>query len=172
MLGAPSLFTFCLPVRGAPGAGCRWPEHGRGVWLAAAGAGYPDPASGRDAQAFPRVGRYEPPGVCSPLCAAESLHPVAEESPLADNGCRELWYNSTGSPYMANGGQGDVLAGCIGAFVAQGTPIQAAVLGAYACGDAAARACCHAGYSPCRARKRNGSTAKMLNLLIESCGKN
>lgn len=60
---------------------------------------------------------------------------------------RELWYNSTGGPYMANGGQGDVLAGCIGALAAQGlSPIQAAVAGAYACGEAAARAYCHAGY--------------------------
>ncbi|MBQ2379474.1 MAG: NAD(P)H-hydrate dehydratase [Akkermansia sp.] len=59
----------------------------------------------------------------------------------------ELWYNSTGGPYMANGGQGDVLAGCIGALAAQGLgSLQAAVLGAYACGKAAETAHMQAGY--------------------------
>lgn len=52
---------------------------------------------------------------------------------------RETWFNSTGGPYMANGGQGDVLAGSIGALAAQGlSPMQAAVLGAWSCGQAAA----------------------------------
>ncbi len=60
---------------------------------------------------------------------------------------RELWYNSTGGPYMANGGQGDVLAGCIGALAAQGlSPLKAAVLGAYACGKGAEMAHMQAGY--------------------------
>ena len=49
-----------------------------------------------------------------------------------------LLYNSTGGPYMANGGQGDVLAGVITAFVAQGLSLKdAAALGAYSCGRAA-----------------------------------
>lgn len=60
---------------------------------------------------------------------------------------RETWYNTTGGPYMANGGQGDVLAGVIGAFAAQGlTPLRAAVLAAYACGQAAATAHMKADY--------------------------
>ena len=60
---------------------------------------------------------------------------------------REVWYNSTGGPYMANGGQGDVLAGCIGALLAQGlSPMQAAVVGAYSCGQAAAVAHMQTGY--------------------------
>lgn len=49
-----------------------------------------------------------------------------------------LLYNSTGGPYMATGGQGDVLSGVIAAFVAQGlSPVDAAALGAYSCGLAA-----------------------------------
>lgn len=50
-------------------------------------------------------------------------------------------YNSTGGPFMANGGQGDTLSGCIAALAAQGlAPLHAAALGAYACGLAAERA--------------------------------
>lgn len=53
---------------------------------------------------------------------------------------RAAWYNSTGGPYMANGGQGDVLAGVIGALAAQGCPpLQAAAVAAYRCGLAAER---------------------------------
>ena len=56
-------------------------------------------------------------------------------------------YNSTGGPYMANGGQGDVLAGVIGALAAQGlAPHRAAAAGAYACGLAAECAWAAAGY--------------------------
>lgn len=54
---------------------------------------------------------------------------------------RAAWYNSTGGPFMANGGQGDVLAGVIGAFAAQACPpLQAAAMGAYRCGMAAQEA--------------------------------
>lgn len=54
---------------------------------------------------------------------------------------KAVWYNTTGGPYMANGGQGDVLAGCIGVLAGQGLePLKAAVLGAWACGQAAASA--------------------------------
>lgn len=57
------------------------------------------------------------------------------------------YYNSTGGPHMAGGGQGDVLAGAIAAFAAQGlTPLQAAALGAYACGRAADWARAAGGY--------------------------
>ena len=58
-------------------------------------------------------------------------------------------YNSTGGPYMANGGQGDVLAGTIGALAAQGLPpLRAAALGAYACGLAAEHTWATSGYPP------------------------
>lgn len=50
-------------------------------------------------------------------------------------------YNSTGGPCMANGGQGDVLAGVIGGLAAQGcVPFKAAAAGVYRCGLAALRA--------------------------------
>ena len=49
-------------------------------------------------------------------------------------------YNSTGGPFMAIGGQGDNLSGCIAALAALGlAPLHAAALGAYACGLAAER---------------------------------
>lgn len=51
------------------------------------------------------------------------------------------WYNSTGGPHMANGGQGDALSGVIGALAAQGCgPLHAAAAGAFLCGRAAERA--------------------------------
>lgn len=50
------------------------------------------------------------------------------------------YYNSTGGPYMANGGQGDVLSGVIAALAAQGLPaLHAAAQGAWRCGRAAER---------------------------------
>ncbi len=49
-----------------------------------------------------------------------------------------LWINSTGSPGMATGGQGDLLSGVIGALLAIGHPThEAAALGAWLCGRAA-----------------------------------
>lgn len=60
---------------------------------------------------------------------------------------RTTLYNTTGGPYMANGGQGDVLAGVITAYAAQGVePLQAAALGAYTCGRAAGLARAALGY--------------------------
>lgn len=59
------------------------------------------------------------------------------------------YYNVSGGPFMANGGQGDVLAGTIGALAAQGLPpLRAAALGAYACGRAAEAAWAASGYPP------------------------
>ena len=56
-------------------------------------------------------------------------------------------YNSSGGPFMANGGQGDVLAGTIGALAAQGlSSFKAAAAGAYACGMAAELAWAQAAY--------------------------
>lgn len=49
----------------------------------------------------------------------------------------ELYVNSTGNPYMARGGSGDVLTGMIGSLLAQGlSPFDAASLGAYLHGGA------------------------------------
>lgn len=49
-----------------------------------------------------------------------------------------LWCNSTGTPAMATGGQGDLLAGVIGARLAIGdSPTEAAALAAWLCGRAA-----------------------------------
>ena len=59
----------------------------------------------------------------------------------------QVLYNTTGGPFMANGGQGDVLAGVIGALAAQGlAPHRAAAVGAYACGLAAESAWAATGY--------------------------
>jgi NAD(P)H-hydrate epimerase len=49
-----------------------------------------------------------------------------------------LWCNSSGTPAMATGGQGDLLAGVIGARLAIGdSPMEAAALAAWLCGRAA-----------------------------------
>ncbi len=58
-----------------------------------------------------------------------------------------LWCNSTGHPGMASGGQGDLLAGVIGALLAGGHPcIDAASLGAWICGRASEIAIWHHGH--------------------------
>jgi NAD(P)H-hydrate epimerase len=62
---------------------------------------------------------------------------------------RRLFENATGNPGMATGGSGDVLAGLIGALVAQGLkPFEAACLGVHAhgaAGDLVARRLSQAG---------------------------
>ena len=59
-----------------------------------------------------------------------------------------LWVNSTGHPGMATGGQGDLLAGVIGALLAGGlAATQAAALGAWLCGRASEIACLLSGMS-------------------------
>jgi len=60
-----------------------------------------------------------------------------------------VFYNSTGGPFMANGGQGDTLAGCIAALAAEALPLHhAAAMGAWLCGRAAELARCAHGMSP------------------------
>ncbi len=75
-------------------------------------------------------------------------HPVT----LLLKGCRTLvtrhgetlWCNATGTPGMASGGQGDVLAGVLGALLAAGhPPVIAAALAAWRCGRAAELALNH-----------------------------
>ncbi len=61
--------------------------------------------------------------------------------------CEQCLYNGTGGSFMANGGQGDVLAGTIAALAAQGmSPLRAAAAGAHACGHAATLAWQALGY--------------------------
>ena len=85
-----------------------------------------------------------------PLPAATRLETVQRflarhDCTLLLKGCRtviadrrQLFYNSTGGPFMANGGQGDVLSGAIAALAACGLPpLRAAALAAYLCGLAA-----------------------------------
>lgn len=62
---------------------------------------------------------------------------------------RYRYYNSTGGSWMAGPGFGDVLAGVVGALAAQGLlPMEAAALGAFACGQAATDAWRMAGFPP------------------------
>lgn len=64
-------------------------------------------------------------------------------SVIATRGCDTL-VNSTGHPGMATAGQGDVLAGVAGAWLATGHPLpDAAALAAWSCGRAAERAIFH-----------------------------
>lgn len=59
-----------------------------------------------------------------------------------------LWCNSTGHPGMASGGQGDLLAGVIGALLARRIPATAAAcLGAWLCGRASEIAIWRDGHS-------------------------
>jgi NAD(P)H-hydrate epimerase len=78
----------------------------------------------------------------------EAARRLVERTPatLLLKGCRSivtrhgqpLWSNPTGTPAMATGGQGDLLAGVIGAFLASGgSTIEAAALAAWVCGRAA-----------------------------------
>ena len=65
---------------------------------------------------------------------------------IITNGSATL-YNTTGGPWMAGGGQGDVLAGVVAALAAQGLPpLRAAALGAWLCGRAATAAYAAAGF--------------------------
>ncbi len=55
-----------------------------------------------------------------------------------------LWCNATGSPGMATGGQGDLLAGVMGALLALGNcPLKSSSLAAWLCGRAAEAALTH-----------------------------
>ena len=84
-------------------------------------------------------------------------------------GCRSLiarsgqplWCNATGTPGMATGGQGDLLAGVIGARLAIGDPpMAAAALGAWLCGRAAEIALLEPGLS--EESLTPGDTARQL----------
>lgn len=52
------------------------------------------------------------------------------QSVLAGGACDELWINPTGHPGMATGGSGDLLAGMVAGFRAQGLPMREAVAAA------------------------------------------
>lgn len=66
--------------------------------------------------------------------------------------CNPLRINSTGTPAMSNGGQGDLLSGVIGALLAGGMDaFDAASLGAWLCGRAAEISVLEMG-SPCTAK--------------------
>lgn len=68
---------------------------------------------------------------------------------LVTCGAAPLLCNTTGTPGMASGGQGDALAGVIGAFLAAGnSPLDAAALGAWICGRASEIALSQAHLSP------------------------
>jgi NAD(P)H-hydrate epimerase len=82
------------------------------------------------------------------LAREQAALKFVERSPatLLLKGCRTLvtrrgqglWCNTTGTPGMATGGQGDLLAGVIGARLAAGdAPLEAACLGAWLCGRSA-----------------------------------
>jgi NAD(P)H-hydrate epimerase len=59
-----------------------------------------------------------------------------------------LWCNATGTPGLATGGQGDVLAGVLGTLLAAGhPPVTAAALAAWRCGRAAELALAHSHHS-------------------------
>lgn len=96
------------------------------------------------------------PGLCASRADAVSCYRNRFDSVLVLKGARTIisgengcFYNATGGPFMANGGQGDVLAGVIGALAAQGVvPMRAAMLGVYTCGAAAEYAWAAAGYPP------------------------
>lgn len=79
-----------------------------------------------------------------------------------------LRINSTGTPAMSNGGQGDLLSGVLGALLAGGmNPFDAAALGAWLCGRAAEISASEMG-SPCTAT----DTADGLGLALRDwrCG--
>jgi ADP-dependent NAD(P)H-hydrate dehydratase / NAD(P)H-hydrate epimerase len=87
------------------------------------------------------------PGLDPSLTRAEVARQFTERSPatLLFKGARTivtsrespLAYNTTGTPGMATGGQGDVLTGVIAAFLARGlAPIQAASMAAWLAGRA------------------------------------
>jgi NAD(P)H-hydrate epimerase len=84
----------------------------------------------------------------STLAREAAARAFADQTPstLLLKGCRTLvtradhplWCNSTGTPGMATGGQGDLLAGVIGARLALGNPpLEAASLAAWLCGRSA-----------------------------------
>ena len=68
-------------------------------------------------------------GAVTVLKGARSVIAAPDDGPV--------WINPTGGPGLASGGTGDVLAGVIGALLAQGlTPLDAAAVGAYLHGRA------------------------------------
>lgn len=93
--------------------------------------------------------RLAPDLADQPREAAAKAFAARTKATLLLKGCRTivtragepLWINSTGTPGMATGGQGDLLSGVIGALLARGhSPVQAASLAAWVCGRAAERA--------------------------------
>lgn len=160
-----------------------------GTWVLTPHPGEMARLLGRETQAI----QNDRPGAARAAVAAYRQVVVLKGAhTLVTSPAGRLWFNPTGNPGMATGGMGDVLAGMIGSYLAQGLSAEmAACLGVYLhglAGDLAAEACGEtaviasdivnylgvarrwlewalAGCDDARCGDRGGMTASSLNLL-------